>query len=342
MKRLKVGVIGVGSLGQHHARVCQSLPNAELVGVADVIEARARAAADKNGTEWVTDYRKLIDKIDAACIAVPTALHFGIASDLVRAGKSVLVEKPMTATLGEANALCELARKQGVALQVGHIERFNPVMQVVEQHRITPAFIECHRLSPYRFRSTDIGVVLDLMIHDLDILLYLAKSAIESIDAVGVSLIGPREDIANARIRFASGCVANITASRCSLKTMRKIRIFGPEGYIGLDFGNRYAMLVKKSPTFDKTRLEHVGRDWTDLSNLQKQLKFEDMLSVTELALEEYEPLHAEIQSFVNAVLEGRPPVVSGEDGRRAIEAAERVVASIRANGWFCPAPEET
>ena len=334
MDKVRAAVIGVGSLGQHHARVCRQLSNVELIGVADIAGDRAREVGSKNNVRWVTDYRDLLPGIDAACLAVPTSLHFEIASDLISAGKSVLVEKPMTATTGEADALCQLAEKFHVTLQVGHIERFNPVMQAVDECKITPLFVECHRLSPYKFRSADIGVVPDLMIHDLDIILHLADSPIESLDAVGVSIIGSAEDIANVRIRFQSGCVANITASRCALKTLRKIRIFGPEGYVGLDFGKKYAMLVRKSADFDTTRFVLEGRDLTDLSNVSDRVRFEDLLDVTEINLDECEPLLAEIDSFANCILNGTSPVVSGAEGRRAIEAAERVLASMKANPW--------
>ena len=335
MKKLRLAVIGVGSLGQHHARVCRELDNIDLVGVADLSAKRARSVARRNETKGTTDYRELISRIDAAVVAVPTTAHFDIAAELIRAGKSVLVEKPMTPTADQARRLVALAEENGVALQVGHIERFNPAMRAIDEYKISPVFIECHRLSPFKFRSADIGVVMDLMIHDLDIILHLADSPIESVDAVGINIIGRTEDLANARIRFASGCVANITASRCALKTMRKVRLFGPEAYIALDFGNKYAMLIKKSPDFDFSKIDFEGRDWTDLSDLQKDVKFEDFLTIKELQLDEFEPLLAEDESFAAAVLAGRAVEVSGVEGLRAIEAAEMVVKSLKSNAWY-------
>ena len=337
MGKVRTAVIGVGSLGQHHARICRQLPNVELVAVADVLEERAKEIGLKNSVPWVTDYRELLPDIDAACLVVPTVRHFDIASDLISAGKSVLVEKPMTATLAEADALCRLAQESDVTLQVGHIERFNPVMQAVDECGITPLFIESHRLSPYKFRSSDVGVVLDLMIHDLDIILHLTDSPIESVDAVGVNIIGASEDIANVRIRFQSGCVANITASRCALKTIRKMRIFGPEGYIGLDFGKTHAMLVTKSGAFDAAQYAVHGRSLADPCGATAGFRFEDLLDVKEIELNECEPLVVEIESFANCVLDGVSPVVCAADGRKAIEAAEKVLESIRSNAWFAP-----
>jgi len=336
MNKVKTAVIGVGSLGQHHARVCRELSNVELVAVADIVEDRAREVGAKNGVRWVTDYRDVLSDIDAACVVVPTSRHFEIASDLIRAGKSVLVEKPMTTNLAEADALCQLAQKSHITLQVGHIERFNPVMAAVAECNVTPVFIECHRLRPYKFRSADVDVVLHLMIHDLDIILHLADSPIESVEAVGVSIIGPTEDIANARIRFQNGCVANVTASRCALKTLRKIRIFGPEGYVGLDFGRHYAMLVRKSAAFDATRFAMEG-NCTNLSDMSARVCFEDLLDVTEIDLDECEPLLAEIDSFATCILDDTAPVVAGADGRRALKAAEMVLTSIKSNTWLAP-----
>lgn len=335
MKKLRLAVIGVGSLGQHHARVCRELDSVDLIGVADLSAKRARSVARRNDTKGTTDYRELTSQIDAAIVAAPTTAHFDIAAELIRAGKSVLVEKPMAPTSDQARQLVTLAQENGVALQVGHIERFNPAMRAIEEFRISPVFIECHRLSPFKFRSADIGVVMDLMIHDLDIVLHLANSPISSVDAVGINVIGRTEDLANARIRFASGCVANITASRCALKTMRKVRLFGPEAYIALDFGNKYAMLIKKSPDFDFSKIDFEGRDWTDLSDLPDDVKFEDFLTIEELQLDEFEPLLAEVESFATAVLEDRPVEVSGIEGLRAIEAAEMVVESLKSNAWY-------
>ena len=335
MTKLRMAVIGVGSLGQHHARVCRDLEMVDLIGVADIVEKRAKSVAKRNETTWTTDYTQLIDQVDAASIAVPTTHHFEIARAFLNAGKPVLIEKPITASLEEARELVALADRKGVPIQVGHIERFNPAMQAAAQYAASPVFMECHRLSPFKFRSADIGVVLDLMIHDLDIILHLAKSPIASVDAVGVNVMGPTEDLANARIRFESGCVANLTASRCALKTLRKIRVFSPQHYVGLDFGNKYAVLIKKTTDVDLTKIDYESRDWSDLSDLQRDFRFEDFLTVEELKMDDFEPLLAEIRAFAMAVIDGTEPVVSGLEGLRAVEAADMVMQSIRSNAWY-------
>ncbi|MEM7603395.1 MAG: Gfo/Idh/MocA family oxidoreductase, partial [Verrucomicrobiota bacterium] len=243
---VKVGVVGVGAIGRNHARIYAELDSAELVGIYDANLDHAKAIASEFGTEAVTDLDDLVNRVDAASVSTPTITHREIASKLLNAGKHVLVEKPISDSVDDARAIIDLAHEKGLVLQVGHIERFNPVMSQLEKRLDSPKFIECHRLSPFPKRSLDIGVVLDLMIHDLEIVLHLVNSPIASVDAVGIQVLTRREDIANARIRFENGCVANITASRISPERMRKIRVFQSDAYLSLDYQDQSGWIYRK------------------------------------------------------------------------------------------------
>src|SRR3954454_17199040 len=263
MKRLRVGVVGVGHLGQHHARILASLPDVELVAVADSRPGQAQAVADKYGTRAVGDYRQLLDQVDAVSVAVPTVLHREVAGTFLARGIPTLVEKPLASTLAEAELLLSLSHSTGAILQVGHMERFNPALSALQQMPIRPKYIACERLSTYTFRSTDIGVVLDLMIHDIDLVLSLVAAPVRSVSALGVSIFGGHEDVANARVEFEDGCVADLTASRASYVASRKMRLWGAEGYATLDFATRRATLVRPS---DRLRLGHLDLDEIDLT----------------------------------------------------------------------------
>lgn len=329
-EKLKVAVVGVGHLGKEHARVFAKMPAAELVAVAETDEKIGPEIAARWKTEWVKDYREVIDRIDAASVVVPTVYHAEIAEGLIEAGKHVLVEKPMTDSSETARRLCELARAKGVALQVGHIERFNPVMKAFQQYEVSPLFIEAHRLSPFSFRSVDIGVVLDLMIHDLDIIHHLVGSPLKSVDACGIPIISQNyEDIANARLTFENGCVANVTASRASIKKMRKIRVFSRDSYASLDYMKRRGVLYKKSPKLKVADLP-LGRGLIATLADLVGYDFKGLLKIERIKLDDYEPLALELESFVQAVLEGKEPPVTGEDGLRAISTAEQILVSIR------------
>jgi len=236
MKKLRVGVVGVGHIGGNHARIYSELPNAEFIAIRDTDPVQSAENARKFGVQPTNSLEEFAGLVDAASLATPTSSHFSIAQDLLARGKHLLIEKPITENTAEARELVGLAAARGLVLQVGHVERFNPVLSALEQRLTHPRFIEAHRLSPYPNRSTDIGVVLDLMIHDLEIILHLVRSPIESIDAVGVPVLSRGEDIANARLRFASGCIANITSSRISPERMRKIRVFQENVYLSLDY----------------------------------------------------------------------------------------------------------
>ena len=333
MDALKVAVVGVGAWGENHARVYHQLPQADLVAVADVDEARAREVASRFDTRAVTDYHDLIGHVEAVSIVVPTALHHQVAREFLEAGVPILLEKPMTRTLREADDLVALAAQRGVPLQVGHIERFNPVIRAMAELDITPKFIECHRLSPLSLRIQDVGVVLDLMIHDLDVILQLVQAPIRKVDAVAVAVMGEHEDIANARIVFQTGCVANVTASRVALKKMRKIRVFSPDSYISLDYDQKRGEIYKTSPLLRRIRLPVEGMEAETIADL-RNFKFGDLLTIKQMEMDDAEPLRFELESFLEAVRRGTPPAVPGEHGRRAVAAAQMVLDAIAEHRW--------
>ena len=303
MGKLRVGVIGVGRLGINHARVYSELKDTELVGLCDTDKKRAKKVARKYHTPYHTDYHKLLKGLDAVSIAVPTNLHHQIAKDFLKNNIHVLVEKPITKTLVEANELLNIAKDRDLTLQVGHIERFNSAVRTVETLSRQPQFIECHRLGPYDKRVSDIGVVLDLMIHDIDIILGLVKSKVETIDAIGVSVLSNFEDIANARIKFRNQTVCNITASRLTKNVMRKIRIFLKNAYISLDYANQSAHLYRK--VNKKIVKEKIN------------IKREDSLKL-------------ELKSFINCTQTHQAPLVSGEEGKEALKIALEITKKIK------------
>lgn len=324
MGRLRLAVIGVGHLGKEHARILAGLPEVELVGVADVNADQARAVAARCGTHAYSDYWPLLNLVDAAVIVVPTVQHHAIAGEFLRRGIPLLVEKPLAATLEQAEALVELARAHGTLLQVGHIERFNPAFVELEHRPLQPKYVSCERLGPFTGRSTDIGVVLDLMIHDLDILLTLVKAPVQTVEAVGVSVFGGHEDVANARLTFANGCVANVTASRASPTPLRRMHVWAPEGYVALDFSKRHLTLIQ--PSEDRP-------DPPALALLKEQL-FGRHFQVLELDRREGDQLTCELQEFIRCLVTGAPPRVSGVDGRNALALATRILEAIRGHCW--------
>jgi predicted dehydrogenase len=333
MARLRMAVIGVGHLGKEHARILAELPDVELVGVADVNAEQAQAVARRCGTRAYTTYWPLLNLVDAATIVVPTTHHFAIAGEFLRRGIPLLVEKPLTTTLEQADALVDLANQQGVLLQVGHIERFNPAFEALQARPLQPKFVECERLGPFSGRSTDIGVVLDLMIHDLDLLLTLVGAPVCAVEGIGVSLFGEHEDVANARLTFANGCVANVSASRASPAPVRRLRLWAPEGYARLDFARRRLTLVQLSEEVRRHGLGPLPRDPAALALLKEHL-FGRHLQVFDLDCRSGDQLTHELQHFVSCVQTGAPPRVSGADGRAAIALATRVLDSIRAHRW--------
>lgn len=304
-KKLRTAVVGVGYLGGFHAEKYAVLPDSELVAVVDLDRERAESVAVRLGTKSYTDHKDILGMVDAVSISVPTQCHFDVARDFLLQGTSILLEKPITTTLEEADELIRIARETGAVLQVGHLERFNPVVMALEGTLTEPRFIESIRIAPFKPRGTDVNVVLDLMIHDIDIIQHLIKSPIKRIDSIGAPVFTEEEDIANARIQFENGCVANVTASRISLKSERRMRIFQSDAYITLDFQNKKVAIFRKGDGEMFPGIPNVAID-------QRELGQGDVLKT-------------EIESFLAAVAAGTEPVVTGEDGRRALETALRI-----------------
>jgi predicted dehydrogenase len=298
MKALRVGVVGVGHIGSNHARLYAELPSAHFTAIYDVDVPRANAIGKKYGVTPASSLEQFAEMIDAASVATPTSTHHKVAHPLLSRGKHLLIEKPITENTRDASELAELATRERLVLQVGHVERFNPILSALEARLTHPRFIEAHRLSPYPDRSTDIGVVLDLMIHDLEIILHLVRSPVQSIDAVGVPVLSKCEDIANARLRFENGCVANVTSSRISPERMRKIRVFQEDAYLSLDYQNQSGEIYRHAN----------GRITRD-----------------KVAIEREEPLKRQLMSFVECASTGREPRVSGFQATAALELAVEI-----------------
>ncbi len=310
MNKLKTAVIGVGYLGKFHADKYAALPNSELIAVVDANIDTAQAIADKHNVQALSDYKSLLGKVDAVSIATPTTLHYQIARDFLEHNAHVLIEKPITVTVEEADELIALAESNNLLIQVGHLERFNSALLGLGDTLGEPQFIESHRLSPFNPRATDVDVVLDLMIHDIDIILNIVKSEIKEIRVSGIKVLTNSADIANARLEFENGCVANVTASRVSAKTERKMRIFQNNAYISVDFHKHILSIHKKG-----NKETHPG--------------IPEILS-EKSTYENNDALNLEIISFLNAIQNGTPIIVDGKDGRRALDAATRISALLK------------
>ncbi|OIR14952.1 scyllo-inositol 2-dehydrogenase [mine drainage metagenome] len=319
-QKIRCGVAGVGSLGQHHARIYASLPNAELAGIFEMNDARAAEICARHGCRRFASIEEMGEHCDAVSVVVPTDRHEVVALPLLAKGCHLLIEKPICATLEEAERVLVAARAAGSIVQVGHIEHFNPVMGFLEKEVHDPRFITAERLAPYTPRGTEVGVVLDLMIHDIGIVLELAKSPVERIDSVGVRLLSKTEDIANARLQFANGCVANLSASRISLKKVREIRVFQDTGYFSFDFMNQSGHLVRK-----QGMLEFAGRI------IAGAKPAEVPPPVEEIPLAKGEPLALELADFVESVARAKEPKVGGSLAKSALEVAIGVTEQIRA-----------
>ena len=304
MKKMRVGVVGVGHIGKNHARLYAALPSAEFTAVYDIDRARAQKIADDFGICAAASLENFGEQVDAASVATTTSAHFDVGRDLLGRGKHLLIEKPIAENPAHATELAELAARKNLILQVGHVERFNPVLSALEARLTHPRFIEAHRLSPYPNRSTEIGVVLDLMIHDLEIILHLVRSPVETIDAVGVPVLSRGEDIANARLRFANGCVANITSSRISPERMRKIRVFQEDAYLSLDYQNQSGEIYRRESG-------KIVRD--------------------KVEIEREEPLKRQLAEFIECAKTGRTPKVSGFQATAALELAVEITKRIEA-----------
>jgi len=308
VKQVRVAVIGVGHLGQHHARIYAELPGVELAAVVDLSEARRREVGARLQVPAFEDYRSLLGAVDAVSVVVPTFAHHEVASAFLTRGSDVMVEKPMCRTLAEAEDLVVAARRNGRILQVGHSERYNAAVQLLGQQVRDPRFIEVHRIGPFPGRGTDVDVVLDLMIHDIDIVLTLVKSPVTGVSAVGVPVVSERADVANARLEFASGCVANITASRISGNRLRKIRVFQRDSVFVLDYANQELCLFRQEV-----------REGSAPSRLHR----------VELPVTRVEPLRQELTDFVSSVRTRQTPQVSGEAGRDAMAVAARIIECL-------------
>jgi predicted dehydrogenase len=306
MTKLRAAVIGVGYLGRFHAQKYAALSGVDLVAVVDTDAPRAQQVATEVGTAAYDDYRQILDQADIVSIVVPTQFHYAVAKDFLNAGCHILLEKPITQTVEEADELIAIAAEKKLVFQAGHLERFNPAVMALKGVIKEPVFIESHRLAPFKARGTDVNVVLDLMIHDIDILLSMVPSTVKTINSVGVPVLSQEVDIANARLQFENGCVANVTASRVSRETMRKIRIFQPDAYISIDYqAHKISILRKGGNGFPVPGLPETAME--------------------ERSFEQVDALLEEIRSFIDAVREGTPPAVSGEEGKRALELALQI-----------------
>ncbi|MGE3807735.1 MAG: Gfo/Idh/MocA family oxidoreductase [Gemmataceae bacterium] len=330
---LRMAVIGVGHLGKEHARILSGLADVELVGVVDVNPEQARAVAQRCGTRSSTDYRELLGKIDAACIVVPTSEHLAVATQFLEQGVHLLIEKPLARTSAEAQELVELAERQELVLQVGHIERFNPAYEELAGLPVQPRYVECRRLGSYTGRSPDIGCVLDTMIHDLELVLALVRAPVKSVDAMGIAPFGLHEEMATARLTFANGCIAQLTASRLSMVTARTMNVWAPEGFVGVDFAARQITLVQPSAEMRRHGLDPGRLDPASRARLKTDM-IGRHFQVAQLDRNHGDQLTRELEHFVGCVESGSTPRVSGTQGRDALRLAEQVLESIRSHPW--------
>lgn len=307
-KKIRIGVVGIGHLGSYHLQKYSKMEACQIVAASDTQIERARKVAELYGCEALSDHRNMIGKVDAVSIAVPTGFHFAVARDFLAAGVDVLIEKPICATVEEADELVVLAQKNNLIFQVGFVERFNPAVMALEQVITRPVFIEVHRLHPFFERGTDVDVILDLMIHDLDIILKFVTSPLTNVEAVGVPVLSDKIDISNVRLSFACGCIANVTASRISAKTMQKLRFFGPKGYHAVDTRKREILSLSKAVDAD-------GKKQIVQNNIE---------------VGSHDPLEEEIRSFIGCVRTRSKPVVSGEEGRKSLALAIEILRKMK------------
>ena len=330
---LRAAVVGVGHLGQHHARILSELPDVELVGVVDACKDRGQEIAVKYGVPWFPSSDSLVHEVDFAVIAVPTISHREAALPFLSQGKACLIEKPLAADTETCRQILHDAEKGGAMVGVGHVERFNPAVRRAMELDIEPRFIEAHRLAPYSFRGTDVGVALDLMIHDVDLCLAWIDEEVVSVDSIGGATLSPSEDVVSARLRFSNGAVANLTASRLSLKPMRRFRVFGPDCYVTVDSAAHYALLVKKSVDFTPEAVKRIA------ASENPQAGFQNLLHIEELDFPDEEPLVAELRAFADAVRSGQPHLVSGEAGFAAVQVVERIREALGPHPWGLEGP---
>ncbi|MGE5297432.1 MAG: Gfo/Idh/MocA family protein [Solirubrobacterales bacterium] len=332
-KRIRTAVIGAGKMGSIHTKVYSQLPDSQLVAVVDADKARASQLAEKYGCAACTDCSEILDKVDAVTIATPTTTHLEVAKLFLKRKIPVLVEKPLAASVREGRKIVSLARRYDTVVAVGHSERCNPVAQAMKRLNIEPKFIEAQRVSPYPFRSTDVGVVLDIMIHDIDIILSLARGKIKRVDAVGVTVIQGGEDICNARLVFNNGCIANLTASRLALKTERRVRIFSREAYVNVDYLKKSGIVIKTDP--NKNVVDMI-KEWRGRSDFNPAaVNWPDLLHVEQLEIDDKEPIRLEQEAFLRAVKDRSfAPEVSAEEGLAALKCAQKILHAVKKHKW--------
>jgi len=309
MNKIKVGVIGIGNLGQHHVRVYSQMEDVQIVGIADINQKKLDKISQQYSVQKYLDYRELLDKVDAVSIVVPTLLHYCISKDFLFHKVHCFIEKPITVNINEAQELIDLSRQNNIIIQVGHIERFNPAIIEAQQYIKKPKFIEAYRLSPFDSRTAEVGVILDLMIHDLDIILFLVNSKVKKLEAYGAKVFSQNEDIVKCRLYFENGCVADLTASRVSTGRYRKIRIFQEDSYISIDYIGQGLKIYRKK--------KHNVNSMDDIENIRPKL-----IKVEQLKLE--------LEHFINCIKEGKKPIVTGEQGRNAVEVAMEILKELK------------
>ena len=331
----RVAVAGVGRMGRHHARTIHAMDDAQLVCVVDTNLAVAEEVAEQRDCLAFTSTEEAVDHVDCAIIATPTVRHLEAARPFIESGKPVLIEKPFTDDIAAGERFIEQAGAKSVAVQIGHTERYNPASMALRRYNIHPKFIEAHRISPYTFRSADVGVVLDMMIHDIDLVLMYAGSVnVVDIQAIGVNVIGQTEDICNARIQFDTGCVANITASRLAIKTERKMRIFSEDHYLSVDYGKKVGLVVEKKKNMDLIRMARE-MDVDDIAELAQSLDYTELLNVEELIPDDSaDPLTLQAQDFRKVVVDGASPACSAADGLAAVKVAAGIVDKLGEHKW--------
>ncbi|HWB08554.1 MAG TPA: Gfo/Idh/MocA family oxidoreductase [Pirellulales bacterium] len=330
---MRLGVVGAGHLGRIHARILAGMPGVTLVGIVDPIETNRHEVAAAQQTVGYADHRDLVGKVDAAIIATPTCFHCQVARDLLAAGIHVLVEKPLAPTTGQASEMVELARRGGLVLQVGHVERFNPAFAAAQPYLHEPKYVEAVRRSGFSFRSTDIGVVLDLMVHDLDLILSLVQAPLRRVDALGIALFGRHEDIVNARLHFENGCVATLSASRASHSAARTLHVWSRGGFTAIDLAGRTVDVVRPSPALVRGELDVECMTPEQKTALKPSLLAEH-LPRESLAVEPTDPITCELTDFVASIRTGRAPRVSGQAGLDTVTVAEQILLQVQMHAW--------
>jgi predicted dehydrogenase len=335
MTRLRVGVVGVGALGRHHARIFSQLPTTELVAVSDSSAERGRTVAEACHTRWFPEFSSLFGHVDAVSIAVPTIGHRAVACEFLERGIAVMVEKPLASTVPDATAIVAASARTGATLQVGHVERFNPATQTVRKLTGSPKYIRSERVSPYAFRSTDIGVVLDVMIHDIDLVLDLASSPLAGVDAFGISILGHNEDCVQARLAFENGCVADLTANRVNPTTRRSMQIWSDRGCVSVDFASREVIQYSMTDRlrYGESLLARASHPGANIEQLKSEI-FGQYIRVERPDVPSSDALTAELASFAECVLQGQRPLVDGPTALASMQVAERIVKSVAEHRW--------